>query len=121
MAIRATFSCAINLRPITGGGLLRVASFMFAILAGLVEVQPGGAAQVRFAHTGSLISARAFHSTTRLSDGRVLVAGGLGDSGALPSAELYDPASGRWNATGSLATARFYHAATLLPNGKVLV
>ena len=51
----------------------------------------------------------------------VLVAGGLGNSGTLTSAELYDPASGSWTATGSLNTARYYHTATLLPNGMVLV
>ena len=31
----------------------------------------------------------------------MLVAGGLDSSGALASAELYDPASGTWTATGS--------------------
>ncbi len=56
-----------------------------------------------------------------LPNGKVLVAGGYGNGGALTSAELYDPASGSWTATGSLNTARDVHTATLLPNGKVLV
>ncbi len=76
--------------------------------------------------TGSLATARGEHTATLLPNGKVLVAGGAhvdpGYGGfALPSAEVYDPASGTWTATGSLATARDQHTATLLPNGKVLV
>ena len=56
-----------------------------------------------------------------LPNGKVLVAAGHGISGALISAELYDPASGTWGATGSLTTAREVHTATLVPNGNVLV
>jgi N-acetylneuraminic acid mutarotase len=51
----------------------------------------------------------------------VLAAGGLGASGSLASAELYNPASGSWTNTGSLNTGRFYDTATLLPNGYVLI
>ena len=71
--------------------------------------------------TGSLATARDYHTATLLPNGKVLVAGGVDNTDVLASAELYDPASGTWTATGSLATARYYHTATLLPNGKVLV
>ncbi len=75
-----------------------------------------------FAGTGSLATARGFHTATLLPSGKVLVAGGVDSSSApLASAELYDPATGTWAATGSLATARYFHTATLLSNGKVLV
>jgi N-acetylneuraminic acid mutarotase len=50
----------------------------------------------------------------------VLIAGGTGST-SKPSAELYVPASGRWQATGSLTARRFYHAAVLLNDGRVLV
>jgi len=60
-----------------------------------------------------------------VSNGKVLVAGGVFDNSStsvayLASAELYDPASGTWTGTGSLGTARV-GAAILLPSGKVLV
>ena len=92
-----------------------------AVSAGLVFVQPCAGDSGVFANTGSLATARRYHTTTLLPNGKVLVAGGVNSGNALVSAELYDPASGTWTATGSLATARYHHTATLLPNGKVLV
>lgn len=76
--------------------------------------------------TGSLATARAYHTATLLPNGQVLVAGGeniLYNNGeeTLASAELYDPATGMWTSTGSLATPRSWHTMTLLPSGKVLV
>ncbi len=77
------------------------------------------------AATGSLVTARAWHTATLLANGKVLVTGGgtgvTITSGPLTSAELYDPASGTWTATGSLSAVRYSSTATLLPNGKVLV
>ncbi|HYO57962.1 kelch repeat-containing protein [Archangium sp.] len=72
--------------------------------------------------TGSLNTARGFHTMTLLPDGKVLVTGGGDASDALiSSAELYDPATGKWTAVAGMSTGRVFHEATLLPNGKVLV
>ena len=88
----------------------------------LVPTLPSADAPFTFGNTGSLNTARYFHTATLLPNGKVLVAGGAGSSGNyLASAELYNPASGSWTPTGSLANARYAHTATLLPNGKVLV
>ncbi len=69
--------------------------------------------------TGSLNTARVYHTATLLLNGKVLIAGG--QSSNSNSAELYDPTTGTWTTTGSLNTGRYLHAATMLPNGKVLV
>ena len=75
-----------------------------------------------FSPTGSMATARNNATTTLLPDGRVLVAGGVGQSGVgLTSAELYDPATGTFGPTGSMISGRSMAAATLLPNGLVLV
>src|SRR5205807_2101298 len=72
--------------------------------------------------TGSLNTARYVQTASLLTNGMVLVAGGIDTNlNASASAELYDPASGTWTATGSLNTARYVHTATLLSNGMVLV
>ena len=78
-----------------------------------------------WALTGSINTARWAHTATLLPNGEVLVAGGYGASETtqvpLASAELYNPAKGKWTFTGSMAFARGTHTATLLQNGEVLV
>jgi hypothetical protein len=68
-----------------------------------------------------MIAARFEHTATLLPNGTVLVAAGFNFVGAIATAELYDPATGRWSATDVMATARLFYTATLLQNGKVVV
>ncbi len=76
----------------------------------------------RWELTGSLNTARAYHTATLLPSGKVLVVGGTGLAGeALDSAEIYDPATAMWSVTSSLNTPRTKHTATLLQDGRVLV
>src|SRR5262245_23363606 len=55
-------------------------------------------------------------------NGKVLVAGGAPNTttGAIRTAELYDPASGTWTPTGSMSHDRQAFTLTLLPNGKAM-
>jgi hypothetical protein len=76
-----------------------------------------------FVATGSMATARRFHTATLLGNGKVLVAGGE-DAGAtaFSTAELYDPSSGTFTpTTGNMTAARAGHTAALLGSGKVLI
>jgi len=65
---------------------------------------------------------RAYHTAQLLTDGRVMVAGGLDDQGkALASVEFYDVAKDTWSDGPSLRIARSRHTMTALPDGSVLV
>src|SRR5260221_4593981 len=74
-----------------------------------------------FGGTGSAVNGRFAHVAMRLSDGRVLVAGGISGISGLKTAELYDPTTGTWSVTGSMAWERIGLAAAPLPNGRVIV
>ena len=72
--------------------------------------------------TSGMSTARAHHTATALSDGRVLVTGGSDAwDNLLASAEIYDPASAKWSPVESMHTGRTYHSAVLLESGQVLV
>jgi hypothetical protein len=80
----------------------------------------------RFSQTGSMHVARAYFNGVLLRDGSVLVMGGV-SGGEFPnpnlesSAEIYDPALGRFAPVDSMNVARYKHGTALLPDGRVMV
>jgi hypothetical protein len=72
------------------------------------------------APTGRLLIARASHTATLLSNGTVLLVGGMHGAGA--TAEAYDPARESFSLAGRMVLERGGgHAAVLLPDGSVLL
>jgi hypothetical protein len=73
--------------------------------------------------TTSMATARAGHTATLLTDGKVLVTGGssYSDGNLITTAEIYDPVTQTWTPTGNLQTARAGHEAIRLADGRVLV
>ena len=107
---------------------LRIAAAStLAVLLSLYCAEPGVRATSRTAgtviSTGQMAVARFDHAAVLLPTGRVLIVGGLARNGVTqPSAELFDPATGRFVPTGKpLAQHGWGVTATLLRNGKVLV
>ena len=75
----------------------------------------------QFSRTGSMSSSGYWQAGALLSDGRLLVAGGMTVFAKLDTAQLYDPKSGTFSLTGSLITGRDQATATLLDDGRVLL
>lgn len=72
----------------------------------------------KWSTTGSLNTARYYHTAALLKSGKVLVIGG---PGSLTSCELYDPLKGTWSTAASTNSGRYLHTSTVLADGKVLV
>jgi hypothetical protein len=115
MRRRIRFAAKIP-RDLARVGLIVIAAVGNAAIA---EAQSPGV----FTRTGDMTTARAQHTATLLTTGKVLMTGGTQSGGlsGLASAELFDPKSGTFTRTGNMATARRMHTATLLPDGKVLI
>ena len=81
----------------------------------------------RVTSAGNPVSKRTGGFTaTRLPNGKVLIAGGIGEGGIggyfmFDSAEIYDPITNSFAATSNLAQKRSNHTASLLPGGRVLI
>jgi hypothetical protein len=114
-------------RVLLAGGYTQVPEFAPRLLNSAYVYDPSTG---RFSQTGSMTKARARLSTTLLPDGRVLVAGG-GDflwcrahscrSSDSSSADLYNPATGRFELAQPMNVGCFDHTATLLRDGRVLI
>lgn len=77
-----------------------------------------------FSPTEPMATPRFRHVAAILRDGRVLIAGGIDApprSARTRAAEIFDPATGRFEPTGPLTAARGNTSAVVLPNGDVLV
>ena len=92
---------------------------------GYCEYSPADVAQLYDPATGafSLTGAYGYRggTTTLLTNGKVLFAGGATDGAVYRDAKLYDPATGTFTPTGDMTHARDSHTATLLPDGRVLI
>ena len=100
--------------------MLLSACFSSAIVEAPVYTNPQTASVSALAMT----TPRADHVAVRLSDGRVLLAGGTATAnvgGVLASAEIYDPVAKTFTPTGSMTVPRQGQTATMLANGTVLM
>lgn len=98
-------------------------TYLARVLAVLAMLTAFSAAADEFVRAGYMHARRFGHTSTLLSDGRVLITGGEPDdhSGVLSSAEIYDPSTHAFTTTGSMHKARIHHSAVLLHDGTVLV
>lgn len=98
-----------------------------AMLSGKVLVYGRTGAEVfdpdteQFSLTGPPLSGRSNPRLTLLSDGRVLLSGGIDGMGYVASTEIYDPAANAFNAGSPMTVARLWHTATLLQDSRVLI
>src|SRR3546814_7465710 len=72
-----------------------------------------------FSYTPPMTIFRSGHAAVPLSDGRILIVGGItldpttvSGGAATATAEIYDPATGQFTATGSMAQPRYGLTAT---------
>ncbi len=115
-----------NILSLRARARLAAVASVAAVPLALVPSSPARAAALATWSPGTpMISSRTEATTTVLANGEVLVAGGKtvvdGAVGATATAEIFDPATGRWAATGSMPVAVGDATATLLENGEVLV
>lgn len=107
-------------RPQRSGLPLRFAGLVALALAITVT---GPALAGGFSNTGNMNLARFGQNAWLLANGEVLVLGGANSMAAEQSAELYNPATGKWTLlTGNPDPAGLFgYEAVLLPDGDVLV
>ena len=88
------------------------------LLGGTIDCEAYDPHTNRWTYVDSMNMPRYQHTTTLLTNGKVLVIGGTcGDT----TAEIYDPVNDNWTLASSISSPRQRHTATLLKDGRVLV
>jgi hypothetical protein len=115
-------------RRMTATGLNKRAAVRLAALAiAALALVPATASAAGLESTGSLLTERYKAAAAPLPGGAALVVGGLhpvafgAELESLASAEVYDGATGSFEATDSMAVSRMDPTAAPLPDGRVLV
>jgi hypothetical protein len=121
----ASSTLLANGKVLVAGGVFYTGTPPFSLVAHyLASAELYDPATGTFTLTRSLHTARGGQSVTVLGNGNVLLAAGQNDGangGYLASAELYNPATGKFTVPGSLNTLRILHTAHLLASGQVLI
>ncbi len=108
-----------GLATVTGATGSSTLSATSGTVSGATDVT---AAPAVFKLVASLRTKRVHHTATLLPNGTVLIAGGQDGNGLVTAtAEVFDPATGRFVLTGSMLKRRHFHTATLLLDGTVLI
>lgn len=85
------------------------------------ETRRDGLISTRFQALASLSTARTMAGAALLHDGRVIVLGGAGPSGALADSEIYDPCTGEWSPGPSMLQARSHFVTRTTRDFELLV
>lgn len=99
----------------TGNSLRVTTSVSLDGLTAPLVVDPG------WSSTASMATARSQHGTALLSDGSVLVVGGVNRLGFVSTAERFDPSTGTWSARAAPGSFGNVTTTISLPDGRVYV